>query len=128
MPDPVIDPSEPVSRFLLKGDLRPDGKTVKYSAFLPPSNLRLSVFRVFDLSDQQIWALAMEKVEPFRGKVIARGSLSVGQVESKQLTVQPDADTASRHANIVGWPEDRGQRGTIAQALAADARVTTRRD
>lgn len=117
----MVDPSEPVSRFLLKGDMRPDGKTIKYSAFMPPPNLRLSVFLVSNLSDQQIWALAVEKVEPARGPVIGRGNLSVSQVVARRLNVSPDVDPTSRHANIVDWPEDRDERATIAKELAADA-------
>ncbi len=120
MPEPVVDPSETVSRFLLKDDLRPDRETIKHSAFMPPSsNPELSVFRVSDLSDQQIWALAAEKVEPARGHIIGRGDLLVSQVVAMKLTVSPDIDLVSRHANIAGWPADRDLRATIAKDLAA---------
>jgi hypothetical protein len=117
----VVNPSEPVSRFLLKGDVRPDGKTIKYSAFMPPPNLRLSVFLVSNLSDQQVWELAVKNVEPVRGPVIGRGNLSVSQVVARRLNVSPDVDPASKHANVVNWPEDRDERATIAKELAADA-------
>lgn len=128
MSESAVDPSEPVSRFLLKPDLRPDGKTVKHSAFLPPSNnLKLSIFRVSALSDQEVWALASEKVEPKRGPVIGRADLSVSQIIHRQLKVCPDGDPTSRHADIIGWPEDRGQRGTIAMDLAADASPAVQR-
>jgi hypothetical protein len=117
----VVNPSEPVSRFLLKGDVRPDGKTIKHSAFMPPPTLRLSVFLVSNLSDQQIWELAVENVEPARGTVIGRGNLSVSQVVARRLKVSSDVDPTSRHANIIDWPEDRDERATIAKDLAADA-------
>ncbi len=128
MPGPVIDPSETVSRYLFKEDIRSD-ETIRYQAFLPSSsNPNLSVFRVFGLSDQEIWALAVEKVEPIRRKrVIARGDLSVAQVEEKQLVVQPDAEITSRHANIVDWPPDREKRATIAKDLAALASQKAKR-
>lgn len=121
MSEPVIGVSETVSRFLLKDDLRPDKKTIKHTAFMPPSHLRHSVFRVSGLSDQQIWVLAVEKVEPARGPVVGRGDLEVAQIVARRLKVSPDVDPASRHANIVDWPLARDERATIAKDLAADA-------
>lgn len=88
---------------------------------MPPPNLRLSVFLVSNLSDQQIWELAVENVEPARGTVIGRGNLSVSQVVARRLKVSSDVDPTSRHANIIDWPEDRDERATIAKDLAADA-------
>lgn len=129
MPEPVADLSEPTSRFLLEKDLRPDKVTIRHTAFLPPSNnLQLSVFRVSGLSDQQIWAVAVEKVEPARGAVIGRGDLTVSQIVARRLKVSPDADPLSRHANIVDWPADRDERATIAKDLAALASPAKRRD
>mgnify|MGYP003386238070 CR=1 FL=1 len=120
MSDQSIDPSESVSRFLVNGDIRTSDDTVRHGAFLPPaSNLKLSIFRVFSLSDDQIWALAAEKVEPSRGLVIARGDLSVAQICDNNLKVTPDKDPTSRHADIVEWPDNRDLRATIAKVLAA---------
>jgi hypothetical protein len=127
MPDEAVNLLETVSRFLLRGDIRPNGD-VKYAAFLPPSNLRLSVFRIDNLAEQQIWALAAEKVEPARGPVIGRGNLLVSQITECKLGVTPDEDSASRHADIVNWPEDRALRGTIALELAALASPAKKRD
>ena len=127
MSESVTDPSETVSRYLFKDDIRSD-ETIRYQAFLPSSsNPKISVFRVFKLSEQEIWALAVEKVEPIRRKrVTARGDLSIAQVQDRKLVVQPDAETTSRHANIVGWPPDRDERATIAKDIAAIARVAKR--
>jgi hypothetical protein len=120
MSDQGVDPSESVSRFLVNGDVRISDNTVRHGAFLPPaSNLKLSIFRVFSLSDYQIWALAAEKVEPSRGLVIARGDLSVAQIYDNNLKVTPDKDPTSRHADIVEWPDNRDLRATIAKVLAA---------
>lgn len=129
MSGPVIDPSETVSRYLFKDDIRSDA-TIRHQAFLPSSsNPKLSVFRIFGLSDQEIWTLAVEKVETIRTKrVIARGDLSIAQVTDRQLVVQPDADPTSRHANIVDWPADRDERATLAKDLAALASSAKRRD
>lgn len=122
MSDPNVDPSETLSRFLVNGDIRASDNTIRHGAFLPPaSNLKLSVFRVYNFSDGQIWALAAEKVEPARGPVIGRGDLSVAKIIENKLKVMPDKDPASRHADIVEWPDNRDLRATIAKVLAAHA-------
>lgn len=130
MPDHAVDPTETVSRFLFKDDMRPDETTVKPRAFMPPaSNLKLSVFRIYSLLETQIWALAAEKVEPVRGiVVVGRGDLSVAQIAENKLRVAPDSDPTSRHADIVEWPENRELRATIAQELAALASPAKKRD
>lgn len=126
MPD--LDPSEIVSRFLLEGQIRKSDTTVRHEAFLPSeSNLKISVFRLSSLSDQQIWAVAAEKVEPTRGPVIGRGNLSVDQIVENKLKVRPDAIPNSNHADIVEWPDERSLRATIAKALAALASPAIRR-
>ena len=122
MPGQSVDPSENVSRFLRRDDIRPSDNTLKYGAFCPSaSNLKVSVFRIYDLSEAAIWALAVEKVEPSRGQVIGRGELTVSTIIEERLQVTPDRDPTSRHADIVGWPEDRDLRATIANVLAAKA-------
>ncbi len=114
-----IHPSELVSRYLIKDNIRSDG-VVRHGAFIPSSsNLKLSVFRIFTLSNEEIWALAVEKVEPARGKVIGRGDLRVSGIIENSLRVAPDEDHESRHADIVGWPDDRNHRATLAKVLAA---------
>jgi hypothetical protein len=99
----------------------------KYSAFSPPSTLKLSVFRIESLSDAEVWDLAVQKVEPYRGKIDGRGDLIVSQVLQNKLNVIPDEDETSRHADIVGWPEDHGLRNTIAMRLADLASPPTMR-
>ena len=128
MPDQGLVSAEIVSRFLLKGEIRPSDNTVKHGAFLPSlSNLKISVFRIYNLVEEQIWALAAEKVEPARGQVIGRGDLSVAQIVENKLKVTPDTNPISRHANIVEWPDDRDLRAAIAKELAALASPAIKR-
>ena len=128
MPVPSVDPAETVSRFLLKGDIRSQDNTIKHAVFLPSaSNLKISVYRISELSDDAIWALAVEKVEPLRGRVIGRGDLTSLTIIEERLILTPDLDPASRHADIVGWPEDRDARATIAKALAAKSSPAKKR-
>lgn len=114
-----IHPSDWVARYLLEREIKSSDKTIRHQAFMPPQSLKHSVFRIYDLSDEDIWALAVEKVEPARGKVIGRGDLRVSGIIENNLLVEPDEDHGSRHADIVGWPNDRNHRATIAKVLAA---------
>jgi hypothetical protein len=129
MPGQSIHPSENVSRFLRKDDVRPSDNAVKYGAFLPSaSNLKISVFRIYDLPQEAIWALAVEKVEPQRGQVIGRGDLTVSMITEETLQMALDRNSASRHADIVNWPENRDARATIAKVLAAKASPAKKRE
>ena len=121
MPPNAVDPHEVTSRFLIDGQVRAENKEVKYPAFIPPKSLKLSIFRISTLIEQEIWDLAVEKVEPSRGLVIGRGELTVFAIAEEKLQVAPDEDPNSRHADVVGWPIDRDARATIAKALAAKA-------
>ena len=127
MPDSELDPIETISRFLLKGQIRAKDGAVHFRAFLPSSKLKLSVFRVQGFSEEQVWAIAAEKVEPTRGLVVGRGNLSVSQIVDKKLRVEPDAIPTSKHADIVEWPEDKTLRSTIAMQLAALASPAIKR-
>lgn len=119
MSDRELNPSDCVARYLLEGEIKNSDKTIRHQAFMPPQSLKHSVFRTYDLSEEAIWALAVEKVEPARGKVIGRGDLRVSQVIENTLRVDPDEDPESRHADVVGWSNDRTHRATIAKVLAA---------
>jgi hypothetical protein len=117
----AVAPHEITSRFLIDGQVRAESKEVKYHAFIPPKSLKLSIFRTSNLSEQEIWTMAFEKVEPSRGPVIGRGELTVSAIAEEKLQMSPDEDPNSRHADVVGWPVDRDARVTIAKALAAKA-------
>jgi hypothetical protein len=114
-----IHPSDWVARYLLEGEIKNSDKTIRHQAFMPPQSLKHSVFRTYDLSEEGIWALAVEKVEPARGKVLGRGDLRISEIIENTLRVEPDEDPESRHADIVGWSNDRNHRATIAKVLAA---------
>jgi hypothetical protein len=117
----TVHPHEITSRFLIDGQVRTENKEVKYPAFIPPKSLKLSIFRTSTLSEQEIWTLAVEKVEPSRGPVIGRAELTVSAIGEEKLQVVPDKDPNSKHVDVVGWPVDRDARVTIAKVLAAKA-------
>ena len=62
---------------------------------------------------------------PLGRPLYGRGDLSVSSVLATGLTVDPD-DNPPRHAGIVGWPETKDARISLAQRLAASALLRLR--
>lgn len=108
----------PLARFIKdRKHYSPVNKSVKPRAFMPPSDLKLSVFQIQDLADLQIWQLGDEHVSD---SVRARGDFTVSIVTQLGLNADPD-DVPERHVNIIGWPEEKHEQKSIAQELAAKA-------
>lgn len=104
---------------------------MKHGAFLPSPNpetsvLEVSVFRVFGLSDEEIWSIGDAGLRPpGRSTLYARGDLTVTSVERNRLQVAPD-DVPPRHANIVGWPDEKSEQKLRAIELAASVLLRTK--
>lgn len=82
------------------------------------------MFRISGLYDSQIWNIGLEKVAHLRNlPLLGRFDVNAGFVCDQGLRFNPDVDTTSRHADIVGWPEEKEKRQSIAQHLAAEAKV-----
>lgn len=97
---------------------------VKPRAFLPVDR-ETSVFRTQDVSEQEVWQMAVVKVEPTRGKCRARGDFPAAVVFGIGLGVLPDNEL-ERHAVINGWPTEKDEQLTLAQELAASATLAVR--
>jgi hypothetical protein len=127
VPDEV-SPHEVTARFLLEpGHFRRDNGHAKPKAFQPARrDNRTSVFRTRDLLDSAVWELADRYVAAVRGQpVIARAELTVVEITAVGLMVEPDRDPP-RHANITGWPSAKDEWKSLAQELAAKARLRVR--
>ena len=71
------------------------------------------------LSEKEIWQFGDVYVAAVVGrKILARAEVSVGQVDSIALRVEPD-EPPPRHANITGWASEKDQWMSQAQELAA---------
>lgn len=126
----IVGQEESLGRYLTQRDhfSRPDN-AVRPRAFMPPPSLRLSVFRIDGLSTETVWDIGQREVinampQPSR-TLYGMADVKVLSVQGKNLVVDPD-NTPVRHANIVGWPEgpeNKARRQSIAQELAADARL-----
>lgn len=122
----AVSTEESLGRYLLYSAYYSSSKnSVKPRAFLPPSDLRLSVFRIDDLQLEEIWEMGQKKViaamlQP--RKLLGIADIKASKVQENELEVEPD-NIPSRHANIIGWPEEKAQRMLIAQKLAAEAKL-----
>ncbi|MCG6551798.1 MAG: hypothetical protein L7F77_05680 [Candidatus Magnetominusculus sp. LBB02] len=89
---------------------------------MPPQNRLLSVFRIFDLDNNDIWALG-DKVGVLRKlPLLARADIIAVQVNDVGLEIDAN-DDPPRHANIVGWPKEKSEIKLKAIELAERAQL-----
>lgn len=125
-----LEEDESVARFLTSsGHFAKTKGTVKYRAFLPrPDDLTTSVFRVKGLPERKIRLLGnhfvREKLPPNR-TLYGRGELEVADVVQVGLEVHPTEEPV-RHADIVGWPDSKEERKSLAMQLEATASLHLR--
>jgi hypothetical protein len=114
---------ETLSRFVLqKNWYRSSDNTVRHAAFMPnPNNGKTSVFRIYDLFEKEVWEIGDREVASKLGKpVLGRADIGASNVMAKGLMVLP-SEPPERHANIVGWPEEKSGQKLIALELATEA-------
>ena len=121
----TVSPSELLGRFLTEHNHFARMKNeVKFKAFMPPHTLRLSVYRINGLKIDEIWSVGKKVILAMTQRKTLYGvaDIKAGRVEREELKVEPDK-LPCRHANIVGWPDDQARQLSIAQALAAEAKL-----
>jgi len=120
-----VSPDESLGRFLTQSKHFARIKNeVKPKAFMPPINLRLSVSRIHGLALEEIWDIGLAVILDMREQKTLYGvaDIKAKTVEKEKLTILPDK-LPSLHANVVGWPEDVAEQMSIAQELAAEAKL-----
>ncbi len=125
-----VSPSESLARYLTQHNHYSTSKNVvKPSAFQPPSNLRLSVFRIDGLILEEVWEIGRVNVVSTmplpKENVYGFANIIASAVCEMDLDVDPD-NNPPRHADIVGWPQEKSERMLIAQELAARATLRLR--
>jgi hypothetical protein len=118
-----IDTAETLARFILQRNwFRPSDNTVRHAAFMPnPRNGETSVFRIAGMNDQDVWQIGDCEVAARRGKpLLGRADILTLNVMAKDLQIIPN-EPPPRHANIVGWPNEKSKQLQIAVELAAEA-------
>lgn len=113
---------EPLARFLTSKDhFRTSGR-VRHSAFKLPNGMNnISVYRTKDMSIPEIWNLAQNEVTMRRSdhaEVLAMARISVREVESVGLRIDPNGVPHPRHANIENWPLQKEDLLEIRKELA----------
>jgi hypothetical protein len=77
------------------------------NAFVPPSSLKLSVYRTEELEEAEIWKVGEEYVMPDRQKpILARADLIAVEFSGWNLEFEPDGIPYPRHCNVINWPAE----------------------
>jgi hypothetical protein len=122
---PVLS-SELLARFVFHhSHIRASDNSVRPAAFLPKDGMT-SVFRISNLTDQEVWEIGEREVVPRRGHpLLGRADLSVSTVINNGLEVRPQ-EPPLRHANILGWPDEKSKQTMIALELAVSSQLYRR--
>jgi len=80
------------------------------------------VYWTSSLSEEDIWDIGAQHVAPMRGPIDGRADLnSLVPYSEGSLTVELTGRPHPRHAEIVGWSEDRKKARLQAEKLADEA-------
>lgn len=122
-----IDPLEILSRFILQTNWFSSSENrVKYAAFLPDKNAETSVFRTSGITNNEIWDIGNFEVSIKRGKpILGRADIRANNVIARDLKVV-SKEPPLRHANIIGWPDERSKQKLIAIELASESNLHRR--
>ncbi len=91
---------------------------VKSSGFMPPTDLRLSVFRITGLSSSDVWQIGRTHVaRPPDRNVHARADFHTRSVSEVGLRLELD-NIPPTHASVTGWPTEKSARKLCALELA----------
>ena len=55
--------------------------------------------------------------------LLGRADIIASSVLNQKLRVESDSAPHPRHANIIGWPPDKGEQKEIALVLAAESQL-----
>lgn len=122
----IVNPNESLARYLTqkKGYFSTDRISVLPGAFMPPPNLRLSVFRIDGLKLDEVWEIGQKEVIdvlPQPKTLYGMADIKASKILELELRVEP-SNTPPRHADICGWPE-KAKHKSVAQQLAAEANL-----
>jgi hypothetical protein len=95
---------------------------VHYTAFIPPPDRCLSVFRTSTLSENEIWEIGENVGRQRSRQLLGRADIQTVSVLEAGLCVDSD-DNPPRHANILGWPNEDSAIKLAAMQLAEKAQL-----
>ena len=125
----IVNPNESLARFInhKRGYFSTDNNSVKALTFMP-LDLRLSVFRIDGLKLEEVWTIGQREVIdvlPEPKTLYGMADIKASKVREVGLEIEP-SNTPPRHADICGWPSDKSHQKSIAQELAAEAKLVLR--
>jgi hypothetical protein len=118
----LTEPDDLLARFLLqKSHFKKAENRATAEAFMPPLDLKLSVYLVTSLSTPEIWMLGKGVLDEHRQpRLYGRADVRVAAVQGQKLKAIRD-DDPPRHVNVTGWPsyvDGKDLLKSIAQELA----------
>lgn len=123
-PEPVQS-TELIARYLLESSkFSISGMRVKHNAFMPANDNILSVFRIAELTHQQIIEIGeIHVAAPQNRGVIAYAEVIASTFTDQGLLTIPTTEPHPRHVDIAGWTDKEANRSR-AQIIAEHARLT----
>jgi hypothetical protein len=123
----LADPEDLLARFLFqKSHFKRTEKRATPEAFMPPPDLKLSVYRITKLPEGEVWTIGRSVLEQHpQPRLYGRADVRVGAVQDVKLKALQD-DDPPRHVNVVGWPsyaDGKDLMKSLAQQLAKSAKL-----
>ena len=116
MPSIDIEPTEPLSRYIFSKRYF-KAFQVLHAAFLPNKKGEVSVFRIKEWSESEVWGNGVEGGKNRKESLKGRGDFNWGSLKEITVKIFPDSPP-SKHANIKNFPEDREKKQEQAEILA----------
>jgi hypothetical protein len=88
--------------------------------------MRLSVFRTSEFPEAEIWGIADRIVVQGRFHPKVGADLISDGIRTARLEIEPEPTPHPRHADIVGWSEEKSERIQAAKSLAAKSTLVLR--
>ena len=118
-----VAPAEELAKFILSNShFSAPKQRVKAAAFIPPPGKGSSVFRISELAleDVRIIGSAVAAARQPPRTLYGHAALTARAVFEASLDVVA-VEPPPRHADIVGWPDEKDAQLEIAQSLAEAA-------
>jgi hypothetical protein len=122
--DETVSADENITRFInQKAYFRSNG-TVRHNAFMPNRDGEVSVYRISEIDDSEVYAIGTKYFAEITGKpLMGRADIIVSEVFKHDLRIQPHQDPHPRHASICGYPDEKPEQKLVAIELAAEAQL-----
>ena len=120
---PAVENDEVLARFVLFSKwIRISNRTVKLDAFFPHPHVELSLTRLRQATDEEIWDEGT-RIATLRGTLYGRADIGVTAFKERDLVVEaaPIPENPN-HANAKNWPAEKSEQKAKALEIALKAR------